>query len=368
MTQPRVVIAGGGTGGHVFPGLAVADALRAIADVDVVFVGSPRGMEKDIVPARGYALELVDVSPLKGGGVWRAASGAMIAAGATVKSIGLVRRLAPSVVLSVGGYAAGPVSLAAAMNGIPVGVLEPNALMGLANRWLAPVAKRIYVAWPGTSSRNTVLHVGVPIRAAFAPKKYVPHAKKRVLVMGGSLGAEAINERLPEALSRIGNLDVVHQTGRDRDQRVREAYMRLGLTHARVLAFLEDVAGELESCDLVVARAGAITVAEIAAVGRAALFIPFPHAADDHQAKNADALASAGGAIWIRQKEADVERLTKEIGALLGDDTRRVEMANAARHAGRPDAADRIARDLADLGKIELRSSRTNGHSRLEAN
>lgn len=349
----RVVIAGGGTGGHVFPGLAVADALKAIvAKVDITFVGSPRGMEKDIVPARGYPLELVDVSPLKGGGIVRATSGAMIAAGATMKCIGLVRRLAPKVVMSVGGYAAGPVSLAAAMNGIPVGVLEPNALMGLANRWLAPVAKRIYVAWPGTSDRKTAMHVGVPIRKEFGPKPYAPNAKKRVLVMGGSLGAEAINERLPEALSRVGPIDVVHQTGRDRDQKVREAYMRLGLTHAHVLAFLENVAGELEQCDLVIARSGAITVAEIAAVGRAALFIPFPHAADDHQAKNADALAQAGGAIWIRQIEATVDRLTKEIGNLLADDVRRTKMADHARAAGKPGAAEVIARDLAELGKL----------------
>lgn len=368
MTLPRVVIAGGGTGGHVFPGLAVADAIRAIADVDVVFVGSPRGMEKDIVPARGYALELVDVAPLKGGGMWRASTGAMIAMRATMRSLGVVRRLDPRIVMSVGGYSAGPVSLAAAISGVPLAVLEPNALMGLANRWLAPFARRIYVAWPEAANRKSALHVGVPIRAAFGPRRYVAGARRRVLVMGGSLGAESLNERIPQALARTGaKIEIVHQTGRDRDRRVREAYERLGVKSVRVSPFLDDVAGELAACDLVIARSGAVTVAEIAAVGRAALLIPFPHAADDHQAKNAAALATAGGAIWIRQNEADVDHLSKEIGALLGDDARRTAMADAARRAGKPDAAERIARDLADLGGITLRTPRTNGTSRLEA-
>jgi UDP-N-acetylglucosamine--N-acetylmuramyl-(pentapeptide) pyrophosphoryl-undecaprenol N-acetylglucosamine transferase len=186
--------------------------------------------------------------------------------------------------------------------------------------------------------------------------------------MGGSLGAEAINERVPEALARVGKLDVVHQTGRDRDAKVREAYVRLGMAQARVVSFLEDVAGELDACDLVIARSGAGTVAEIAAVGRPALFIPFPHAADDHQAMNAEALAKAGGAIWIRQVDATIDRLATEITSLLDDEPRRVAMANASRSAGKPGCADRIARDLADLGKIELRSARRNGSSRMEAN
>lgn len=350
----RIVIAGGGTGGHVFPGLAVADALRALADVEITFVGSPRGLEKEIVPKRGYALELMDVSPLKGGGVWRAMGGAMIAARETGRALGLVGRLAPKAVLSVGGYSAGPLSLAAAMRGVPVAVLEPNALMGFANRALSPFAKRIYTAWPHIGgSKARVL--GTPIRASFTPKKYVPKKPKRVLVMGGSLGARFLNETIPPVLDRIADLDIVHQTGKDGTAKYAK--------QARVTPFLEDVATELAAADLVIARAGAITVAEIAGVGRAAYFVPFPHAADDHQAHNAEALAKAGGAQWIRQQEASPERLASEIGALLADDERRKTMADRARDAGKPNASTDIARDLLELAGIPLRPVKTNGAS-----
>lgn len=356
-----ILIAGGGTGGHVFPGLAVADALRSLADVEITFVGSPRGLEKDLVPRRGYALELMDVAPLKGGSAWRAIAGAFVAARATAQSIDLVGRLAPKAVMSVGGYAAGPVSLAAAMRGVPLAVLEPNALMGFTNRMLAPFARRMYVAWPEVAgNRPSARHVGVPIRAAFTPKKYVPGANKRVLVMGGSLGAAPINDRIPPALAKIGGLEVVHQTGRDRDRRVRERYERAKL-HARVVPFLDDVAAEIEAADLIIARAGATTIAEIAAIGRAALFIPFPGAADDHQARNADALARAGGAICIRQDDATEDRLASEIRSLLQDDERRIRMADRARQAGRPGAAMDIARDLLELARIPLGPPKTNG-------
>ncbi len=362
--RPCLVVAGGGTGGHVFPGLAVADACRKLADVDVVFAGSPRGLEKDVVPARGYRLELLDVAPMKGGGVRRAVKGALVAARATYEALSLVKALRPRAVLSVGGYAAGPVALAAALRGVPVAVFEPNGVLGLANRLLAPFAKRAYVAWPSAATKlspRIVRALGVPLREGFDASPYAASGTARVLVMGGSLGAQAINERLPLALAEVARavpaLEVLHQTGRGADAPVRDAYAEHGLT-ARVVPFLDDVAGELARADLVVARAGAITVAEIAAVGRAAVFVPFPFAADDHQRANAEALAAKGGAVCVVQRAATVERLAEEIGELLGDRAHRETMAAAARAAGKPHAAYEVAGDLLHLARIPLRAPR----------
>ena len=367
---PCIIVAGGGTGGHVFPGIAVADALRALADVRVVFAGSPRGIEKGVVPARGYRLELLDVRPMKGGGPARMVSGAFFAARAMVKAMSMIRTLRPRAVLSVGGYAAGPVAMAAVLRGIPVAIFEPNGVLGLTNRILAPFAKRGYVAWPevGAALRaGAARELGVPLRAGFESSPYVARGASRVLVMGGSLGAKALNERLPAALARVAkdvpSLSVLHQTGKGADADVRALYMRLGLA-ADVQPFLDDVAGAVADADLVVARSGAGTVAEIAAVGRAAIYLPFPFAADDHQQKNAEAMARMGGAVCVPQQDATEERLVATIGGLLRDDARRTTMADAARAAGKPHAAHDVAGDLLALGGVPLRLARTktNGH------
>ncbi|MDB4995876.1 MAG: UDP-NAM-(pentapeptide) pyrophosphoryl-undecaprenol transferase, partial [Myxococcaceae bacterium] len=244
MSLPVIVICAGGSGGHVFPGLAVADALRALADVRVVFLGSDRGMESGIVPSRGYELELLHAEPIKGGGPARAVKGAFTASLAAARSFALVRKLAPRAVLSIGGYAAGPFAAVAAARGIPVGILEPNAVMGLANRLLAPVARRAYLAWASSASfsRPSARRiVGVPLRSGFIPSAY-PIAGKpasaRVLVLGGSQGASALNDRLPEAAPRIAadvpGLQIVHQAGKDRDDAVRAAYTREAFAGATV--------------------------------------------------------------------------------------------------------------------------------------
>jgi UDP-N-acetylglucosamine--N-acetylmuramyl-(pentapeptide) pyrophosphoryl-undecaprenol N-acetylglucosamine transferase len=205
MTKPTIVIAGGGTGGHVFPALAVAEALRSMADVDIVFVGTARGLEARVVPERGYRLELLAVQPMKGGGPARAVRGALVAARETLRAARLVRSLRPRAVLGVGGYAAGPVSLAAAMLGVKLAVLEPNSVVGFANRLLAPLAARGYVAWDTTASvfrKGRARVVGVPLRSGFTPQAYTAKGAARVLVMGGSQGALAINERMPWAIAR----------------------------------------------------------------------------------------------------------------------------------------------------------------------
>ncbi len=360
----RILVAGGGTGGHVFPGLAIARALGRLADVEVVFAGSPRGLEARVVPEHGYALELLDVEPMKGGGPQRAIRGALVAAKATRQAHGIVRRLRPAAVLSVGGYAAGPAALACVSQRVPLAILEPNSTLGLTNRLLAPFAKRAYIAWTETGRHfkgGKARIYGVPLRPGFEPRAYAPASSgpRRVLVLGGSQGAQALNEVLPRAVARVvreagvaAPLTVVHQTGRDREASVREAYAQGGVRDVEVVPFIDDIAERIAASDLVIARSGAATVAEIAAVGRAAIFVPFPYAADDHQAKNALSLAEIGGAVCIRQEAADEARLAEEIAALLGDEARRVRMADAAREHGRPRAAEDIAKDLLELAGI----------------
>jgi UDP-N-acetylglucosamine--N-acetylmuramyl-(pentapeptide) pyrophosphoryl-undecaprenol N-acetylglucosamine transferase len=369
-----ILVAGGGTGGHVFPGLAVAHAMRDLADVAVVFAGSPRGLESRVVPQYGYDLELLDVEPMKGGGPARAIRGALVAAKAMRHATGIVGRLRPSAVLSVGGYAAGPAALACVRARVPLAILEPNATLGLANRLLAPFAKRAYVAWAETGRvfrGDKARLYGVPLRPGFEPRAYAPKPEKRVLVLGGSQGAAALNERLPGAVARVirgwggGPLLVVHQAGRDREAAVHAAYMRAGVTNATVVPFLDDVAEQMAAADVIVARGGAVTVAEIAAIGRAAILVPFPHAADDHQAKNAASLAALGGAICVRQEAADEVRLAGELQLLLVDDARRTRMADAARHHGHPHAARDVAADLLALSAIPMKPRKANGASAL---
>ncbi len=381
--MPTILVAGGGTGGHVFPGLAVAHAMRELADVDVVFAGSPRGLETTVVPKHGFELELLEVEPMKGGGPARAVRGALVAAKAMRHATGIVGRLRPSAVMSVGGYSAGPAALACVRAGVPLAILEPNCILGLANRLLAPFAKRAYVAWSETTKHfrgHKARVYGVPLRAGFEPRAYAPSAgSRRVLVLGGSQGASALNERLPHAIARaaakLGDIHVVHQCGRHREAEVAALYERAGVTTVTVIPFVDDVAEQMAAADVIIARGGAVTVAEITAIGRASVLVPFPHAADDHQAKNAMSLASLGAAICVRQEAADDVRLATELTMLFEDDARRSAMADKAREHGHPHAAEEVARDLLSLAGIKAKgkpppkkplNGGTNGSSSLE--
>ena len=364
MTKSTILIAGGGTGGHVFPAVAVAEALQRAADVEVVFCGTARGVEARVVPARGWKLEILDVEPLKGGGVALAARGSLVAARATARAFGLVKRLHPQAVLSVGGYASGPVSLASALRGVPLAVLEPNSIVGLANRILAPFARRAYVAWDGAAAHfkpAACRRFGVPLREGFFRVPYEGRGTARLLVMGGSQGAAPLNERVPAAAAlaarTLPGLEVLHQAGRDRDAPVRERYASLGMTSVTVVPFIDDVAGAIAAADIVVARAGAATVAELTAIGRAAILIPFPLAADDHQARNADALAGAGGALSMRQEAATPEALAGALLGLMVDEAARKRMADNSGALGRPSAAHDVAVDLLALSGTALREA-----------
>jgi UDP-N-acetylglucosamine--N-acetylmuramyl-(pentapeptide) pyrophosphoryl-undecaprenol N-acetylglucosamine transferase len=245
------------------------------------------------------------------------------------------------------------------MLGIPVAIVEPNSVMGLSNRLMAPLARRIYLAFerarPALGGARVRLS-GVPLRAGFTPQPVQPSVTWRVLVLGGSQGAQALNERLPEALGRVaakrggsGRISVVHQSGEGRDVAVREAYARAAVADVRVVPFTTELPADLAWADLVVARAGAGTIAEIAAVGRPSLLIPFPDAADDHQAMNAEAYASSGAAVWLRQSAADPARIAGEVSRIMSDAPLRARLAASAEAAGRPEAARTIAGDLLEL-------------------
>ncbi|WP_437816743.1 undecaprenyldiphospho-muramoylpentapeptide beta-N-acetylglucosaminyltransferase [Sorangium sp. So ce1078] len=358
-----VLIAGGGTGGHVFPMVAVGDAVRAAArdeEARVVYVGTARGIEVRVMRERGDTLELLDVLPLRGGGLSGFVRGAARASRVLPEARRLVERLDARVVLSLGGYASGPVSLAARSLGVPVAILEPNSVLGLSNRLLSPIVDRAYVAFPETARAlrpSTVRLFGVPLRRAFARAPYAPReGKLRVLVLGGSQGALALNDVVPRAIAqgreRGVDLDVVHQTGRDREAAVRSLYDELGLSgRARVVPFIDDVAEALAAADVVIARAGASTLAELCAVGRPSILIPYPFAADDHQLKNAQSLERASAAVAIAQADATEARLAGEIARLAAAPALRARMADAAAALAAPDAAARVAADLLELAR-----------------
>jgi UDP-N-acetylglucosamine--N-acetylmuramyl-(pentapeptide) pyrophosphoryl-undecaprenol N-acetylglucosamine transferase len=358
--SPRLVLAGGGTGGHVFPMIAVADAIRRLApEVDLVFVGTARGMEAQVVPARGYALELVDVLPMRGGGVRGLMRGAVRAARSIPEARALLGRLGPAAVFSAGGYAAGPVTIAARTLGVPVGLMEPNSAIGLSNRLAAPFVQRAYTAFDESArhfSPSVVRKTGVPIRGGFRPAPYPERAANglHVLVVGGSQGARSLNEAVPRALARLGVPKIVtHQAGSHAEEAVRAEYERLGAARwATVVPFIEDMPGALAGADLVISRAGASAVAEICAVGRPSLLIPYPFAGD-HQRFNALSLESAGAAVCLFSADATEERIATEVGRLLAEASTLPRMAECARTLGRPDAADAIAEDLLRLAGLD---------------
>lgn len=357
-----VLIAGGGTGGHVFPMIAVGDAVRA-ADpgAEVFYVGTSRGMEARLLPDRGDDLELLEVAPLRGGGAKGFFKGAFRAAAALPDAVRLLRRRRPDVVLSVGGYAAGPVALAARTLGVPVTLLEPNSVLGLANRLLAPFAVRAYTAFPEVERwlrPSVVRREGVPLRRAFERAPYHPEPSRfRVLVLGGSQGAAALNDVMPEAFAllhaRVPHATILHQSGRDRDLETLRRYAAAGVPDAavRVSAFVDDVAIELVRADVVVQRAGASSLFELCAIGRPSVLVPFPFAADQHQLKNARSLEAAGAAVALPQDDASAPRLADELAGLAEDPSRRARMAERAAERGRPRAAAAIAADLLQLAR-----------------
>jgi len=352
------LIAGGGTGGHVFPALAIAQEwLRRKVDGEVsnernvVFVGTERGMEARLVPQAGLPLELIRVAGLKGiGGLRFLRNAAMLPAG-LLDSEKILRRHKIDVALGVGGYASGPMILLAAMHRIPTVVFEPNIEAGFTNRVLARVATRIAVANQETASRfgEKAVLTGCPIRKEFFAVPRKEHGEPfTILITGGSRGALPINRAVVDSLeilaTRKNQLFIVHQTGERDYNAVRVAYARRQF-QAEVVPFIENMAERFAQADLIVCRSGAITVAEVSASGRASIFIPFGAATDAHQTRNAQAMQDAGAARLLPQTELTPERLTNEIFSLLDQPRRITEIEDRARALARPRAVE----DIVDL-------------------
>jgi UDP-N-acetylglucosamine--N-acetylmuramyl-(pentapeptide) pyrophosphoryl-undecaprenol N-acetylglucosamine transferase len=316
-------------------------------------------METKLVPERGYELELVKVLPIRGGGLAGALRGIGRAAGSIPDARDIVARVAPQAVFSIGGYAAGPVALAARTLSIPLALMEPNAEAGLANRLIAPFVQRAYIAFPESQryfKPAITVQTGVPLRAGFEPAPYVaPRGRLNVLVLGGSQGAKSLNEAVPRALAHLGEtVHVVHQCGRAHEEVARALYTELGFgSRARIAPFIDDMPAALGAADLVIGRAGAGAVAEICAVGRPSLLVPYPFAGD-HQKLNADSITREGAALWVPSAEATPVRLATELRSLMDQPERLATMAATARRLGRPNAAHTIAKDLLSLAGVDL--------------
>lgn len=379
----RVIVAGGGTGGHLFPGIAVVEELRRRSpNVDVLFVGTERGIENRVLPKLGEKLALLDVKPLKG----QNALGLMRNLGRLPQAMGhavsILRQHRPQVVIGLGGYAAGPMLLTAAGLRTPTALLEQNAHVGLTNRMLAPIVGRAYLTYSQTSSvfpaqRARVL--GNPVRRALVEAAQLAHSDPRgvearsrcIFVLGGSQGAQALNRNVPDALAAAGiaarGIAVLHQAGAASVAEVQARYDALGI-RASVVPFIDDMARAYASASLIIARAGATSLAEICAIGRPSILIPFPHAADDHQTHNAEALERAGAAIMVRESELSGTRLADVVRDVVEHDERRRAMASAARLQGKPDAAAAIVDDLIEwLGLAQGGAAAEGGHSDDEA-
>jgi UDP-N-acetylglucosamine--N-acetylmuramyl-(pentapeptide) pyrophosphoryl-undecaprenol N-acetylglucosamine transferase len=351
-----LMIAGGGTGGHIYPAIAIA---RGYIERDpsrrVVFVGTEKGLEKTIVPKAGFPLEFISVGGLKGkGGVDLIRNLARLPVG-FLQAWSVVGRHKPSIVLGVGGYSSGPVLAAARLRGIPTMIHEQNAYPGLTNRLLAKLVKSVAVAFAEALprlKRSDGIVTGNPIRKEFfeaggAGRSTSPgSSKRRLLLFGGSQGSRILNDTMTGALLFLArlkdDLEIVHQTGSNELQKVQEAYRSSPFPNARVVPYLDPIVGEIAAADFIVSRAGAMTIGELSAIGRAAILVPFAAATNNHQELNARVVESAGGAVVITEKELTPERLAAAITSIAGDPERARRMGEASRKLATPDATDRI--------------------------
>ena len=353
----KLVIAGGGTGGHVFPGIAIAQALLKIdPNSQILFVGTQRGIEKTAIPKAGFHIEFIDVAGIKGHSVKKILSSLFKLPAAIFASLQILKNHHTDVVIGIGGYASGPVLLSAWLMRIPIAICEPNSVPGLTNIVLGYLSKRIFGGFQKTGehfSKRKFLFVGNPLREEFQSTTLKPHTVPLITIVGGSLGAHVFNEVVPKALALLKQanfqFNILHQTGRNNEEQVRKHYEKLNIK-ADVRAFIDDMLAVYEQSDIFISRSGAAACAEIAAVGVASILIPFPYAIYNHQTQNANELASAHAAILLQQDQMTAKRLANEIQSLLSDEQHRFEMAKRARQLGRLDAANQIA--LAALGRF----------------
>lgn len=346
----RVLIAGGGTGGHVIPALAIARELRDSSGAEVRFVGTARGLETRLVPEAGFPLGLIHVGQLKNVSVatrMRTLADLPLGVG---RCMALLRRFRPHVVVGVGGYASGPAMMAAILLRVPTLAFEPNAVPGLANRLVGKAVSAAAVSFEETRCyfRNARV-TGTPVRPEFFAIGARPQGTgKRLLVFGASQGARIFNELMPRIMGRLlalPMLEVVHQTGGRHGDSTLATYRQLGVAmeRVRVTPYLDDMAAQFDAADLILCRSGASTIAELAAAGRPSVLVPFPLAADDHQRKNADAFVAAGAAEMLLERDLTEERLLGTLLRLLQDDPLRRQMGERARPLAHTDAVQAIA-------------------------
>ena len=353
----RAILAGGGTGGHVIPALAIANQLKKDYGAEVLFIGTARGIENRLVPAAGYPLQLVRVGALKSVSLTTRLKTAFDLPRAIWDAGRMLNEFAPDVVIGVGGYASGPAMLSAVTKHIPTLAFEPNVVPGFANRLVAHFVSGAAVHFEETAKYFRHGEVtGVPVRHAFFAIPPKSGGTPTALVFGGSQGAHAINEAmircLPVLQRKAPGIRIIHQTGERDYNDALAAYKSLG-DSAEVFKFIDDMPAAFAGADLVVCRSGASTVAEIAAAGKPAIFVPFPRAADDHQRRNAEALAKHGAAVVVEESKLEGVWLAETIAAFLQDSQRLHRMSQAARELAHPDAARDIAAMAARVAGIE---------------
>jgi UDP-N-acetylglucosamine--N-acetylmuramyl-(pentapeptide) pyrophosphoryl-undecaprenol N-acetylglucosamine transferase len=357
-----VLIAGGGTGGHLYPGIAVARALvQRVPDATVTFVGTAAGIEARVIPREGFALELIRSSGLKGKAIASLVRGVALLPLSAIDAWRVISRHRPRVVIGVGGYSSGPVVALAALRGVSTLLMEQNAMPGLTNRLLARVVSAAAVTYDASLAffGSKAFVAGNPVRPEFFHGEAYgnhgsPPGAARVLVFGGSQGAHAINMAMVEAAPRLAaaspGVAITHQTGERDLEVVRDGYRRAGL-EARVEPFLFTMDREMKSADLVVCRSGATTLAELTAAQRPSILIPLPTATDDHQRKNAEALVAHGAAQMVEQRDLTGARMADEILSLAADAEARRRMSEAAGQMAKPDAARVIVDKVIDLAE-----------------
>jgi UDP-N-acetylglucosamine--N-acetylmuramyl-(pentapeptide) pyrophosphoryl-undecaprenol N-acetylglucosamine transferase len=353
----RLLVAGGGTGGHLFPGLALGEEVKTRHPRnDVLFVGSAKGIEAREVPKAGYPLRIIDVGPLKRQGLFGTLKGLFRLPRSLFQSMKILKQFDPDVVVGVGGYSSGPLVMAAWLKGIPTAIQEQNALPGFTNRVLGRIVKAVFVAFPEAEARfpkgRTHL-LGNPIRRAFLDNYLhtkAPGERLSLFITGGSQGAHVLNLRVVEAMEKLAprlgrKLALRHQTGVKDQPEIAARYQKLRETglQAEAVAFIDDMPRAYAEADLLVCRAGATTIAELTVCKKPAILVPFPFAADDHQTVNARSLVQADAALLIPESELSADRLAAELTALEADRAQLSKMSRASGILGRPEAAREIA-------------------------
>lgn len=344
----RVLIMAGGTGGHVFPGLAVAKCLRD-KGVDVHWLGTQQGLEASVVPREKFPLHFISIGGVRGKNLKTLLLAPFRIGFALIQALFLLFRLKPTVVIGMGGFASGPGGLATWLLRYPLVIHEQNAKPGLTNQWLKKLSKKVFTGFPNVfPGQSNAVVIGNPVRAEIAnlppPSERLQREKGalRLLVLGGSLGAQAINELLPRCLARFElPLEIYHQTGIQHDKATSEAYRKAGVA-AKVVPFIANMHEAYAWADVVLCRAGALTIAELCAVGLGAVLIPFPYAVDDHQTANAKFMADQGAAILIQQRDLTEELLLKTLNELASQPEKRLAMAQAAYQLRQVNVSEKI--------------------------